>query len=167
MIVIAIVGYVLSLIPLITMYDLTEEDHEAHISVLKIRAALEDYATNNLSSGQLEQAQEIYKNEKAVYNESLSKYETASAKEKRKLKRVIKAQKLIIDEKDRFNQSDMIEKVKKAQELLSHSVEQLYGISEPTRVESLLQLSILLSCKILCLPSPCSLCEHNSANGLL
>lgn len=132
MIVIAIVGYVLSLIPLITMYDLTEEDHEAHIAVLKIRAALEDYATNNLSSGQLEQAQEIYKNAKALYDESLSKYETASAKEKRRLKRIIKAQKLIIDEKDRFNQSDMIQKVKKAQELLSHSVEQLYGISEPT-----------------------------------
>lgn len=132
MIVIAIVGYVLSLIPLITMYDLTEEDHEAHIAVLKIRAALEDYATNNLSSGQFEQAQEIYRNAKALYDESLSKYETASAKEKRRLKRIIKAQKLIIDEKDRFNQSDMIQKVKKAQELLSHSVEQLYGISEPT-----------------------------------
>lgn len=45
MILLAIVGYVLSLIPFITMYTLTEEDHEGHIGVLKIRAALEDYAT--------------------------------------------------------------------------------------------------------------------------
>lgn len=132
MIVITIVGYVLSLIPLITMYDLTEEDHEAHISVLKIRAALEDYATNNLSPGQLEQAQEIYQNARTLYSESLKKLETASAKEKRKLKRIIKAQALIIYEKHRFNQSSMQEKVEKAQELLSHSVEELYGISEPT-----------------------------------
>lgn len=132
MIIITIVGYALSLIPLITMYDLTEEDHEAHIAILKIRAALEDYATNNLSEGQIEQAREIYRNAQALHNESVAQYETAPNKKKRKLKRLIKAQKLIIDEKERFNQPEMAEKVKKAKELLSHSVEELYGISEPT-----------------------------------
>ena len=60
MILLAIVGYVLSLIPFITMYTLTEEDHEGHIGVLKIRAALEDYATGALSAGQLEEAKQIY-----------------------------------------------------------------------------------------------------------
>lgn len=56
MIALAAVGYVISLIPFITMYTLTEEEHEAHISVLKIRAALEDYATECLSEGELEEA---------------------------------------------------------------------------------------------------------------
>ena len=58
--------------------------------------------------------------------------ETASGKEKRKLKRLLKAQKLIIDEKDRFNQPDMVKKTEKAREILSHTVEELYGMSEPT-----------------------------------
>ena len=132
MIVITIVGYVLSLIPLLTMYDLTEEDHEAHIAVLKIRAALEDYATDSLSDGQLENVQEIYANAVTQYEENLVKIETATGKEKRKLKRLIKAQKLIIDEKDRFNQPDMAKKTERARELLSHTVEELYGMSEPT-----------------------------------
>ena len=132
MIVITIVGYILSLIPLLTMYDLTEEDHEAHIAVLKIRAALEDYATGNLSAGQLENAQKIYANAVEQYKENQQRIETVSGKEKRKLKRLLKAQKLIIDEKDRFNQPEMVKKTEKARELLSHTVEELYGLSEPT-----------------------------------
>ncbi|MGN0469025.1 MAG: MFS transporter [Acutalibacteraceae bacterium] len=132
MILITIVGYVLSLIPLLTMYDLTEEDHEAHIAVLKIRAALEDYATDSLSEGQLENAREIYAKAITEYNDCLKKAETATGKEKRKLKRLIKANKLVIDEKDRFNQPDMKNKTEKAKQLLSKTTEELYGISEPS-----------------------------------
>ncbi|MGN1417716.1 MAG: MFS transporter, partial [Acutalibacteraceae bacterium] len=132
MILITIVGYVLSLIPLLTMYDLTEEDHEAHIAVLKIRAALEDYATDSLSEGQLENARGIYAKAVADYDDYMKKAETATGKEKRKLKRLLKANKLILDEKDRLNQPDMKNKTEKAKQLLSKTPEELYGISEPS-----------------------------------
>lgn len=132
MITITIIGYVLSLIPLLTMFDLTEEDHEAHIAVLKIRAALEDFATDNLSDGQLQEAQSIYADAVKLYNESLEAVKTAKGREKRRLERIIKAQKLIVSEKDRFSQPEMIKKTQKAEELLRHTVEELYGISEPT-----------------------------------
>lgn len=132
MIIITIIGYVLSLIPLLTMFDLTEEDHEAHIAVLKIRAALEDFATDNLSDGQLQEAQSIYADAVKLYNESLEAVKTAKGREKRRLERIIKAQKLIVSEKDRFSQPEMIKKTQKAEELLRHTVEELYGISEPT-----------------------------------
>lgn len=132
-IVIAIVGYALSLIPFILMYTLTEQEHDAHIAVLKIRAALEDYAMGALSEGQLESAKQIYIDAQKEYDILSEKllHET-SRKPKRKIKEKLKALKIIINEKERFNQPKMIEKVEKAQELLSHSVEELYGISEPT-----------------------------------
>ena len=43
-----------------------------------------------------------------------------------------KALEIIINEKDRFNTNEMKKKTAKAQELLKHTVEELYGISEPS-----------------------------------
>lgn len=133
MIVIAIVGFVLALIPFITMYTLTEEQHDSHIKVLKIRAALEDYATDSLSEGQLDEAKKIYADSVNEYNESIEALNTASnRKERKKLQSKIKALEIVIDEKDRFATEKMLKKTAKAKELLTHTVEELYGISEPT-----------------------------------
>lgn len=133
MIVIALVGFVLALIPFITMYTLTEEQHDSHIKVLKIRAALEDYATDSLSEGQLDEAKKIYADSVNEYNECIEALNTASNRKKRKkLQSKIKALEIVIDEKDRFATEKMMKKTAKAKELLTHTVEELYGISEPT-----------------------------------
>lgn len=132
MIIIGFVGYLLALIPFITMYTLTEEEHEAHIKVLKIRAALEDYATGSLSEGQLEEAKDIYLNAISSLYECKQNISSANSKERRKLKKQIDALQLVIDEKERFNQPKMVKKTEKAKDLLSHTVEELYGISEPS-----------------------------------
>lgn len=133
MIVIAIVGFVLALIPFITMYTLTEEQHDSHIKVLKIRAALEDYATDSLSEGQLDEAKKIYADSVNEYNECIEALNIASnRKERKKLQSKIKALEIVIDEKDRFATEKMLKKTAKAKELLTHTVEELYGISEPT-----------------------------------
>ncbi|MDD6658454.1 MAG: MFS transporter [Eubacteriales bacterium] len=132
MIVIAFVGYLLALIPFVTMYTLTEDEHEAHIKVLKIRAALEDYATNSLSDGELEEAKQIYAESLIQLADAKEKIKTAKGKEKRKLKNQITALELVINEKNRFNEEKMVKKCEKAKELLTHTVEQLYGISEPS-----------------------------------
>lgn len=132
MIVIAFVGYLLALIPFVTMYTLTEDEHEAHIKVLKIRAALEDYATNSLSDGELEEAKQIYADSLIQLADAKEKIKTAKGKEKRKLKNQITALELIINEKNRFNEEKMVKKCEKAKELLTSTVEQLYGISEPS-----------------------------------
>ena len=133
MIVIAIVGFVLALIPFITMYTLTEEQHDSHIKVLKIRAALEDYATDSLSEGQLDEAKKIYADSVNEYNECIEALNSASnRKERKKLQSKIKSLEIVIDEKDRFATEKMLKKTAKAKELLTHTVEELYGISEPT-----------------------------------
>lgn len=132
MILLAIVGYVLSLIPFITMYTLTEEDHEGHIGVLKIRAALEDYATGALSAGQLEEAKQIYTGALTQLEELKAQLPAATGKEKRQIQRKIKGLQIIKDEKNRFDDPAMQRRVEKAKALLSHTVEELYGISEPT-----------------------------------
>lgn len=132
MIVIAIVGYVLALIPFITMYTLTEEEHESHIKVLKIRAALEDHATNSLSEGELEEAKEIYACAVRDLAQCKEKILSAKSKEKRKLQNQIKALEIVVNEKNRFSEPKMVKKTNKAQELLSHTVEELYNISEPS-----------------------------------
>ena len=133
MIVIAIVGFVLALIPFITMYTLTEEQHDSHIKVLKIRAALEDYATDSLSEGQLDEAKKIYADSLIEYNKCVEELNTASSrKERKKLQSKIKSLEIVIDEKDRFATEKMLKKTAKAKELLTHTVEELYGISEPT-----------------------------------
>ena len=133
MIVIAIVGFVLALIPFITMYTLTEEQHDSHIKVLKIRAALEDYATDSLSEGQLDEAKKIYADSLIEYNKCVEALNTASnRKERKKLQSKIKSLEIVIDEKDRFATEKMLKKTAKAKELLTHTVEELYGISEPT-----------------------------------
>lgn len=133
MIVIALVGFVLALIPFITMYTLTEEQHDSHIKVLKIRAALEDYATDSLSEGQLDEAKKIYADSVNEYNECIEALNTASnRKERKKLQSKIKALEIVIDEKDRFATEKMLKKTAKAKEFLTHTVEELYGISEPT-----------------------------------
>lgn len=133
MIVIAFVGFVLALIPFITMYTLTEEQHDSHIKVLKIRAALEDYATDSLSEGQLDEAKKIYADSVNEYNECIEALNTASnRKERKKLQSRIKALEIVIDEKDRFATEKMLKKTAKAKELLTHTIEELYGISEPT-----------------------------------
>lgn len=133
MIVIAIVGFVFALIPFITMYTLTEEQHDSHIKVLKIRAALEDYATDSLSEGQLDEAKKIYADSVNEYNECIEALNTASnRKERKKLQSKIKSLEIVIDEKDRFATEKMLKKTAKAKELLTHTVEELYGISEPT-----------------------------------
>ena len=132
MIVIALVGFVLALIPFITMYTLTEEQHDSHIKVLKIRAALEDYATDSLSEGQLDEAKKIYADSVNEYNECIEALNTASnRKERKKLQSKIKSLEIVIDEKDRFATEKMLKKTAKAKELLTHTVEELYGISEP------------------------------------
>lgn len=133
MIVIALVGFVLALIPFITMYTLTEEQHDSHIKVLKIRAALEDYATDSLSEGQLDEAKKIYAVSVNEYNECIEALNTASnRKERKKLQSKIKSLEIVIDEKDRFATEKMLKKTARAKELLTHTVEELYGISEPT-----------------------------------
>ena len=132
MILLAIVGYVLSLIPFITMYTLTEEDHEGHIGVLKIRAALEDYATGALSAGQLEEAKQIYTGALTQLEELEAQLPAATGKKKRQIRRMIKGLQIIKDEKNRFDDPAMQRRVEKAKALLSHTVEELYGISEPT-----------------------------------
>ena len=132
MILLAIVGYVLSLIPFITMYTLTEEDHVGHIGVLKIRAALEDYATGALSAGQLEEAKQIYTGALTQLEELEAQLPAATGKEKRQIQRMIKGLQIIKDEKNRFDDPAMQRRVEKAKALLSHTVEELYGISEPT-----------------------------------
>lgn len=132
MILLAIVGYVLSLIPFITMYTLTEEDHEGHIGVLKIRAALEDYATGALSAGQLEEAKQIYTGALTQLEELEAQLPAATGKKKRQIQRTIKGLQIIKDEKNRFDDPAMQRRVEKAKALLSHTVEELYGISEPT-----------------------------------
>lgn len=131
MILLAIVGYVLSLIPFITMYTLTEEDHEGHIGVLEIRAALEDYATGALSAGQLEEAKQIYTGALTQLEELEAQLPAATGKEKRQIQRMIKGLQIIKDEKNRFDDPAMQRRVEKAKALLSHTVEELYGISEP------------------------------------
>lgn len=132
MILLAIVGYVLSLIPFITMYTLTEEDHEGHIGVLKIRAALEDYATGALSAGQLEEAKQIYTGALTQLEELEAQLPAVTGKKKRQIQRMIKGLQIIKDEKNRFDDPAMQRRVEKAKALLSHTVEELYGISEPT-----------------------------------
>lgn len=132
MILLAIVGYVLSLIPFITMYTLTEEDHEGHIGVLKIRAALEDYATGALSAGQLEEAKQIYTGALTQLKELEAQLPAATGKKKRQIQRMIKGLQIIKNEKNRFDDPAMQRRVEKAKALLSHTVEELYGISEPT-----------------------------------
>ena len=133
MIVIALVGFVLALIPFITMYTLTEEQHDSHIKVLKIRAALEDYATDSLSEGQLDEAKKIFTDSVNEYNECIEALNTVSnRKERKKLQSKIKSLEIVIDEKDRFATEKMLKKTAKAKELLTHTVEELYGISEPT-----------------------------------
>lgn len=133
MIVLALAGFVLSLIPFVTMYTLTEEEHDSHIKVLKIRAALEDYATGALSEGQLDEAKKIYFDSVNDYNECLHAFETSTnKKERKKLKAKIDALEIIINEKDRFTTEKMMKKTAKAKELLTHTIEELYGISEPT-----------------------------------
>lgn len=132
MILLAIVGYVLSLIPFITMYTLTEEDHEGHIGVLKIRAALEDYATGALSAGQLEEAKQMYTGALTQLEELEAQLPAATGKKKRQIQRMIKGLQIIKDEKNRFDDPAMQRRVEKAKALLSHTVEELYGISEPT-----------------------------------
>ena len=132
MILLAIVGYVLSLIPFITMYTLTEEDHEGHIGVLKIRAALEDYATGALSAGQLEEAKQIYTGALTQLEELEAQLPAATGKEKRQIQRMIKGLQIIKNEKNRFDDPAMQRRVEKAKALLSHTVEELYGINEPT-----------------------------------
>lgn len=133
MIILTIVGYALSLIPFVTMYDLTEEDHEAHISVLKIRAALEDYATNNLSEGQLEEVVGIYSSAEAELEKNREMLSAAkTGKEKRRLRKKVKALTLVVEEKNRFETEKMKKEIEKAGELLSHTVEELYSVSEPT-----------------------------------
>lgn len=133
MIVIALVGFVLALIPFITMYTLTEEQHDSHIKVLKIRAALEDYATDSLSEGQLDEAKKIYADSVNEYNKCVEELNSASnRKERKKLQSKIKSLEIVIDEKDRFATEKMLKKTAKAKELLTHTVEELYGISEPT-----------------------------------
>lgn len=133
MILIAFVGFVLALIPFVTMYTLTEEEHESHIKVLKIRAALEDYATDSLSEGQLDEAKKIYADSINEYNKCIEALNSASnRKERKKLQSKIKALEIVIDEKDRFATEKMMKKTAKATDLLSHTVEELYGISEPT-----------------------------------
>ena len=133
MIVIALVGFVLALIPFITMYTLTEEQHDSHIKVLKIRAALEDYATDSLSEGQLDEAKKIYADSVNEYNECIEALNTDSnRKERKKLQSKIKVLEIVIDEKDRFATEKMLKKTAKAKELLTHTIEELYGISEPT-----------------------------------
>ena len=133
MILIAIVGFVLALIPFVTMYTLTEEEHESHIKVLKIRAALEDYATDSLSEGQLDEAKQIYADSVKEYDECIKALETATKrKERKKLQTKIKALEIVVNEKERFTTERMIKKTAKATDLLSHTVEELYGISEPT-----------------------------------
>lgn len=127
MIIIGIAGYLLSLVPFVTMYTLTEEEHDAHITILKIRAALEDYATDALSDGELESA-------KTSYAEAIEEYKQLSSADKlsKKEQRRLKALTLIAEEHKRFEQPKMINKIEAAKELLSHTVEELYGISEPT-----------------------------------
>ncbi len=132
MIVIAFVGYLIALIPFVTMYTLTEEEHESHIKVLKIRAALEDFATDSLSEGELEEAKQIYADSVTQLEEAKVKITTAKGKEKRKLKNQIEALELVINEKDRFKDDKMVKKCDKAKELLTHTIEELYGISEPS-----------------------------------
>ena len=132
MIVIAFVGYLIALIPFVTMYTLTEDEHEAHIKVLKIRAALEDYATDSLSDGELEEAKQIYADSLIQLADAKEKIKTAKGKEKRKLKNQIAALELVINEKNRFNEEKMVKKCEKAKELLASTVEELYGISEPS-----------------------------------
>lgn len=133
MIVIAIVGFVLALIPFVTMYTLTEEEHDSHIKVLKIRAALEDYATDSLSDGQLEEAKKIYADSCREYTEcSFALTGDLKRRERKKLKSKLKALEIVVNEKDRFSTPKMVKKTQKAKELLTHSVEELYGLSEPS-----------------------------------
>lgn len=134
MIIIAIVGYVLSLIPFISMYTLTEEDHDAHINVLKIRAALEDYATDNLTENQLEEAVAIYRKAEGELKEAEERLSSPSLKRKEKslLRRKVKALTLVVGEKNRFENADVKKALSKAKELLSHTVEELYSVSEPS-----------------------------------
>lgn len=134
MILLGIVGYVLSLIPFITMYTLTEKEHQSHIAVLKIRAALEDYATNSLSDGQLDEARELYANAKAELEENKIKLQNGNIgkKEKKKIKSDIKALEIIVNERGRFEEEKMAAQTQKARELLKHSVEELYEMSEPS-----------------------------------
>lgn len=114
------------------MYTLTEEDHEGHIGVLKIRAALEDYATGALSAGQLEEAKQIYTGALTQLEELEAQLPAATGKKKRQIQRMIKGLQIIKDEKNRFDDPAMQRRVEKAKALLSHTVEELYGISEPT-----------------------------------
>ena len=101
--------------------------------MLKIRAALEDYATDSLSDGQLDEAKQIYADSVKEYDECIKALETATKrKERKKLQTKIKALEIVVNEKERFTTERMIKKTTKATDLLSHTVEELYGISEPT-----------------------------------
>lgn len=56
----------------------------------------------------------------------------ATGKKKRQIQRMIKGLQIIKNEKNRFDDPAMQRRVEKAKALLSHTVEELYGISEPT-----------------------------------
>lgn len=132
-IVIAMAGYALSLIPFTLMYTLTEQEHNAHISVLKIRAALADYASGTLSEGQLADAKAIYSDAQEKYEILLNELKNENSKKARKkLQTELKALEIVLDEKNRFSKSAMVKKLEKAQELLTYTTEELYGISEPS-----------------------------------
>lgn len=132
MLILGIVGNLLSLIPFISLYTLTEREHTSHIAVLKIRAALEDYATDSLSDGQLEEAKSIYASAVKEAREYEAALQGAAGREKKKLKKKLDAVNIIIDEKNRFETAQIKKKGEKANELLSHTVEELYGLSEPS-----------------------------------
>ena len=132
MLILGIVGNLLSLIPFASLYTLTEREHKAHISVLKIRAALDDYATNSLSEGELEEAKEIYQNAVSAAKTCSEKLKTAKGKNAKKLKKELAALDIVLREKHRFETEQMKKQTAKAKELLSHTVEELYGISEPS-----------------------------------
>ena len=100
--------------------------------MLKIRAALEDYATGALSAGQLEEAKQIYTGALTQLEELEAQLPAATGKKKRQIQRMIKGLQIIKNEKNRFDDPAMQRRVEKAKALLSHTVEELYGISEPT-----------------------------------
>lgn len=52
--------------------------------MLKIRAALEDYATDSLSEGQLDEAKKIYADSVNEYNECVEALNSASNRKERK-----------------------------------------------------------------------------------
>lgn len=123
MILFALVGYLLSLIPFTLLYTLSEEKLRSYITVLKLRAALEDYADGVLSPGQLAEAARLYREAKTREEELLAEAAAFSGRKRKKKNASIEAQRIVLRERELFLLPETVKKVESAEKLVRGSAD--------------------------------------------